>query len=175
MGDGGGRRRRWSCLGIVVLVLVVLAGGTVWLLRDELFHPFGDARACAGSDLKLSGVITAAGAPLPADATDVHYYTQNGSAQVTFTSRRTKDFLRRAGILPEGRALFDKKYGMPVEAVTEIALPDGLCGSALRVPAWEYRSTAANGTAVDVVVERSTLFDEAFRGPARAVVTYTTP
>jgi len=175
MSDGGGRRRRLSCLGMVVLVLAVLAGGIVWLFRDELFHPFGDARACAGSDLRLPGVISAGGATIPTDASDVHYYTHNGGAQVTFTSGLVPDYLRRAGIVPAGKELFDKKYGEPAVDDDALALPDGLCGSSLREAAWAYHSTAANGTAVAVTVEQSTLVSRAFRFPARVVVTYTTP
>lgn len=178
MSAAAGRRRVPVWLGIGVAVLAVVGGGGTWLLRDELFPPFGDARACAGSDLKLPGAITAGGATIPADATDVHYYTRNGAAQVTFTSWRTKDYLNRAGILPEGKALFDQKYGAKDDvgdAKDEIALPDGLCGKPLRAPAWQYHSTAADGTRVDVSVEVSTSYDDAFRVPARVVVGYTTP
>ncbi|WP_405861526.1 hypothetical protein OG407_25575 [Streptomyces sp. NBC_01515] len=171
-----GRRRVPVWLGVGVVVLAVVGGGGTWLLRDELFHPFGDARACDGSDLRLPGAITAGGATIPADATDVHYYTRNGGAQVTFTSWRTKDYLNRAGILPGGKALFDPKYGTKFEdGDPEIALPDGLCGKSLRAPARQYHSTAANGTRVDVTVEVSTLYDDAFRVPARVVVGCTTP
>lgn len=171
-----GRRRVPVWLGVGVVVLEAVGGGGTWLLRDELFHPFGDARACDGSDLRLPGVITAGGATIPADATDVHYYTRNGAAQVTFTSRRTKDYLNRAGILPEGKALFDQKYGTTFEdGDPEIALPDGLCGKSLRAPAWQYYSTAANGARVDITVEVSTVYDDAFRVPARVVVGHTTP
>jgi hypothetical protein len=173
MSDGGGRRLL-SCLGIVVLVLAVVAGGIVWLFRDELFHPFGDARACAGSDLRLPGVITAGGASIPTDAKDVHYYTRNGSAQVTFTSGLISDYLHRTGVLPKGKDLFDKKYGEPAVADDEIGLPDGLCGSSLRGDTWRYHSTAANGTGVAVTVEESPLLPRAFRFPARVVVGYTT-
>lgn len=168
-------RRVPAWLGVGVVVLVVVGGGGFWLFREELSPPFGDARACDGSDLKLPGVITAGGASIPADATDVHYYTRNGSAQVTFTSGLMKDYLHRAGILPEGKDLFDKKYGTHAEADPELALPAGLCGSPLRGPAWVYHSTTANGTGVDVTVEQSTVYDDAFRFPARAVVGYTTP
>ncbi|WP_416965370.1 hypothetical protein [Streptomyces sp. Agncl-13] len=171
-----GRRRVPVWLGIGVVVLAAVGGGGTWLLRDELFHPLGDARACDGSDLRLPGVIDAGGATLPADASDIHYLTRNGSVEVTFLSRRTPDYLRRAGILPEGKALFDQKYGTKGEAGNvddEIALPDGLCGTSLRLPVWEYHSTAADGTSVDVTVERSTLFQDALRSPARAVVTFT--
>jgi len=87
---------------------------------------------------------------LPAAASDIHYLTRNGSVEVTFPSHRIPDHPHRAGILPEG-----------------------LCGTSLRGPVWEYRSTAANGTPVDVIVERSVLSDDAFRRPARAAVTFT--
>nr|WTB31038.1 hypothetical protein OG781_17495 [Streptomyces sp. NBC_00830] len=64
--DSGPRPwRMLSCLGIVAIVLAVLAGGIVRLFQDELFHPFGDARACEGSDVQLPGVIRAGGASIP--------------------------------------------------------------------------------------------------------------
>ncbi|WP_225824401.1 hypothetical protein [Streptomyces naphthomycinicus] len=169
MSDSG---RRLSCLGAAVVVLAVLAGGTVWLFRDELFHPFGDARACEGSDTRLPDVIRAGGASIPAGASDVHYFTRNGSAAVTFVSNRMPDYLHRAGVLPEGEPLFDEKYGGKGVADDEIDLPDGLCGSSLRGPVWTYRPTAATRSGVSVTVERSPLTNEHFRVPARAVVTY---
>ena len=169
------RQRVPVWLGVGAVVLAAVGGGGAWLYRDELFHPFGDARACAGSDLRLPGVITAGGATIPTDASDVHYYTHNGSAQVTFTSGLIPDYLRRAGIVPEGKELFDKKYGEPAVDDDALALPDGLCGSSLRESAWAYHFTAANGTGVAVTVEQSTLVPGAFRFPARAVVSCTTP
>ncbi|MGW3107761.1 hypothetical protein [Streptomyces sp. NPDC001100] len=87
-----------------------------------------------------------------------------------------RDELHRAGILPEGKDLFDQKYGIKGDVGDpdgEVALPDGLCGTSLRMPVWEYHSTAADGTRVDVTVERSTPFQSALRSPARAVVTFT--
>ncbi|WP_262059392.1 hypothetical protein [Streptomyces sp. STR69] len=174
MSDAAGRRRVPVWLGIGAVVLAAVGGGGTWLFRDELFHPFGDARACAGSDLRLPHTIDAGGATLPADASDIHYLTRNGSVEVTFLSHRISDYLRRAGVLPEGKDLFDQKYGTKFgDGEEKVALPDGLCGTSLRSPAWEYRSTAANGTPVDIVVERSLLLDDAFRWPARAVVTFT--
>ena len=174
--DGGaGPWRMLSCLGIVVLVLAVLAGGIVWLFQDELFHPFGDVRACEGSDVQLPGVIRAGGASIPAGASDVHYFTRNGGAEVAFVSGRIPDYLHRAGILPDGEPLFDEKYGTKAVADDEIELPDGLCGSPLRGPVWIYHSTSATGSSVNVMVERSPTVDDSFRFPARAVVTYNLP
>jgi hypothetical protein len=167
--------RTLSCLGIVVLVLAVLAGGIVWLFQDELFHPFGDVRACEGSDVQLPGVIRAGGASIPAGASDVHYFTWNGSAEVTFVSNQIPDYLHRAGILPDGEPLFDEKYGTKAVADDEIELPDGLCGSPLLGPVWTYHSTSANGSSVNVMVECSPTVNDYFRVPARAVVTYSLP
>ncbi|WCN05105.1 hypothetical protein [Streptomyces sp. M92] len=174
--DGGaGLGRMLSCLGIVVLVLAVLVGGIVWLFQDALFHPFGDARACKGSDVQLPGVIRAGGASIPAGASDVHYFTRNGSAEVTFVSRQIPDYLHRAGILPDGERLFDEEYGTKAVADDEIEPPGGLCGSPLRGPVWIYHSTSATGSSVNVMVERSPAANDSFRFPARAVVTYNLP
>ncbi|MFD9290982.1 hypothetical protein ACFWBV_22350 [Streptomyces sp. NPDC060030] len=93
---GGPRRGRvLPRLAIAVLLLAVPVGGMTWLFQDELFHPFGDARACEGSEVPLSDVV---GAAIPEDATDIPYFTRNGSAQVTFVSRRMPDFLHRTGV-----------------------------------------------------------------------------
>lgn len=173
--SGAALRRRASCLGPVVLVLAVLAGGVVWLSRGALFHPFGDERACAGSEVQLPGVIRVGGAPIPAGASEVRYFTRNGSAEVAFVSGQIPDFLNRAGILPEGKRLFDEEYGTKGVADDEIKLPDGLCGSSLRGPVWTYHSTSVTGSSVNVMVERSPTVDDGFRFPARAVVTYSLP
>ncbi|MFJ8884208.1 hypothetical protein ACIRJR_12465 [Streptomyces sp. NPDC102402] len=166
------RRRLLRRLGVVALVLAVPVGGLVWLFQDDLFHPFGDARACEGSDAPLSDFPGVGNAPLPDDASDVHYFTQDGTAQVSFRSSRIPEFLHRSGLLAEGAPPFDKQdggaYGL---GDGEPDRPQGLCGPALRGPAWMY-----GGTFVSVLVERSDINPDAFRGPAaRAVVTYRSP
>jgi hypothetical protein len=83
----------------------------VWLFQDELFKPFGDARACEGSTTELPQVISAGGVPLPADASDVHYATREGTAQVSFLSDRMPDYLHRAGLLPQDAKPFAEQYG----------------------------------------------------------------
>ncbi|SFT30329.1 hypothetical protein SAMN04487982_115187 [Streptomyces sp. ok210] len=173
--SGTGPWRMLSCLGVVVIVLAALVGGTVWLFQDELFHPFGDVRACEGSEVQLPGVIRAGGASIPAGASEVHYFTGDGSAQVTFVSNQMPDYLYRAGILPDGNPLFDEKYGTKGVANDEIELPDGLCGSTLRGPVWIYDSRSATGSGVTVMVERSPTADDSLRFPTRAVVTYNLP
>ncbi|MFD3589575.1 hypothetical protein [Streptomyces sp. NPDC058683] len=164
-----GSRRRLGCLAAVLLALAVPAGGAVWLLRGELFHPFGDDRACAGSDQRLPETIGVRGTPLPSDASDVRYFTRNGSAGVSFRSGRLSDYLHSAGIVPEGTDLFDKSHGSVGVAGEPYRLPDGLCGPGLRTPVWYYGPVDG----VSVTVERSPLFGDHLRFPARAVVTYT--
>ncbi|MEU9155954.1 hypothetical protein AB0D59_36745 [Streptomyces sp. NPDC048417] len=161
-------RRRPGCLAAVLLVLAVAAGGAVWMLRGELFPPFGDDRACAGSDQRLPDPIGVRGTPLPSDASDVHYFTRNGSAVVSFRSGLLSDYLHSAGITPEGEDLFDKSRGSVGVADEPYRLPDGLCGSGLRTPVWYYDPVDG----VSVTVERSPLFGDHLRFPARAVVTY---
>jgi hypothetical protein len=168
--SGGGRRGLLSCLGIVALVLAVLAGGIVWLFRDELLPPFGDDRACAGSDVRLPEVIRARGASIPAPASDIHYLTRNGVAEVTFLSSQLPDYLQRAGIVPTDQPLFDEKYGTKAVADDVIELPDGLCGPPLRGPVWIYYVPGT--TDMSVEVEQSLEVQGSIRFPARAVVIY---
>ncbi|MEU5685822.1 hypothetical protein DEJ48_01230 [Streptomyces venezuelae] len=169
------RRRRLSCLGVALLALILLGGSVAWLFRDELFHPFGDVRACEGSDAELPGVIVAGGATLPADASDVHYYTKGGTVEVTFTSDRVPDYLHRTGILPEDGDLFDEKYGEKGVAADEIELPEGLCGSSLRGPVRDFHPTGPGGHAVSVTVETSPIAPDLLRSPARTVITFDLP
>ncbi|MER6459012.1 hypothetical protein ABT278_00915 [Streptomyces sp. NPDC001228] len=166
--DVSGRGGRPARLGCALLALAVLAGGAVWLLRDELFHPFGDDRACSGSDQRLPGAISAGGTRIPADASDVHYYVHNGSAALTFQSALLADYLRTAGLVPRDGELFAETYGTKGVAGEGFALPAGLCGAALRDPVFSYRTV--NG--VGVTVERSPLSGDSLRFPARAVITY---
>ncbi|MGW6061912.1 hypothetical protein [Streptomyces sp. NPDC055189] len=172
--EPGRQRRPLSCLAAVVLALAVVAGGVVWLLRDDVSHPFGDARACEGSEVQLPGVIVAGGAPIPEGAADVQYFTSDGSAEVAFASNLIPGYLHRAGLLPEDASPFDERYGTKGVAEDEVGLPEGLCGSSLRGPVRIYHRTGA-GPGVNVMVEVSPTNPDAFRAPARAVITYDLP
>ncbi|KOU63944.1 hypothetical protein ADK57_20440 [Streptomyces sp. MMG1533] len=161
-----------SCLAVGVAFLALSAGGLVWLFQDELFHPFGDARACEGSDTSLPKVISAGGTPLPADASEIHYATDDGTAQVSFLTSRLPDYLHRAGLVPDGAPLLDERYGSAYALGTdETELPKGLCGPALRGPAWSYLATGS-GPGVNVLVERSPIGTDGFRDPARVMVSF---
>ncbi|MGY5055939.1 hypothetical protein ACWDFR_17935 [Streptomyces sp. 900105755] len=160
--------RRAAALGIGALALAGCASGAVWLFRDDLPHPLGDERACAGSEQRLPDRILVHGTPIPSDAADVHYFTRNGRAAVSFRSGLLPDYLRDAGIVPAGADLFDERHGSVGVAGEPHKLPDGLCGAALQSPVWYYHSVDG----VRVTVERSPLYGDALRFPARAVVTY---
>lgn len=170
---GSGLRRRLSCLAVVVAGLALVAGGFVWLFQDELFHPFGDTRACEGSDTRLPGMISAGGVPLPADASDIHYFTRKGLAQISFLSDQMPDYLHRAGLVPEGEPPLDgENHGSPYGlGEDESELPEGLCGPALKGPAWSYQSTGP-GPSVNITIERSPVTDETFRAPARVIASF---
>ncbi|MDH6228879.1 hypothetical protein M2169_005849 [Streptomyces sp. MJP52] len=171
-GDGGGStkapRRRRSCLFVAVFAVLVAAGGVTGLFWDDLTHPFGDPRACDGSEVALPAAIEAGGAMLPQDATDVRYYTHDGKAIVSFVSDQVPDYLVRAGLIPDTDSLFaDRdvvKYAMNPG---DTELPEGLCGEGLRAPAWS--STPRYGT---ILVERAPSGAEELRSPARVQVTF---
>ncbi|MFB6957217.1 hypothetical protein ACFCYB_09285 [Streptomyces sp. NPDC056309] len=167
---GSGMGRRLSCLAVVVAVFAFGAGSLVWLFQDELFHPFGDARACEGSDARLPGVISAGGVPIPADASDIHYVTENGRARVSFLSSQMPDYLHRAGLVPEGKPLleYDEKYAL---GDGESELPKGLCGPAVTGPVW-YHGLAGPGPGGSILVERSPFAHDTFRAPARVIATF---
>ncbi|WP_326694373.1 MULTISPECIES: hypothetical protein [unclassified Streptomyces] len=170
---GGSKlRRRLSCLAGVVVALAVVAGGSVWLFHDELFYPFGDSRACDGSNTVLPGVISAGGVPIPTDASEIHYVTEDGRAQVSFLSDQMPDYLHRAGLVPEGQPLLDENYGSAYAlSEEESERPEGLCGPALKGPAWSYQTTGP-GPTVNILVERSPTTYSTFRTPARVIASF---
>ncbi|MEU6195537.1 hypothetical protein [Streptomyces sp. NPDC047061] len=170
--NGAGERprpgRRSAALGIAGLALTGFAAGAVWLFRDDLPQPLGDRRACAGSEQRLPDRILVHGTPIPSDASDVHYFTRNGRAVLSFRSGLLPDYLRGAGIVAADADLFDESRGSVGVAGEPYKLPDGLCGPGLQSPVWYYDSVDG----VRVTVERSPLYDDVLRFPARAVVTY---
>ncbi|MFJ6014774.1 hypothetical protein [Streptomyces sp. NPDC092952] len=154
---------------MTVLAVVLVAGGVTRLFWDDLMYPFGDPRACDGSDVALPAAIKAGGALLPRDATDVRYYTHEGKAVVSFVSDQVPDYLVRTGSIPDTDSLFADesvvKYGM---APGDTELPKGLCGAGLRAPAWYGGAPSAE----TILVERSPLGSETLRSPARVQVTF---
>ncbi|NYV74605.1 hypothetical protein [Streptomyces sp. UH6] len=153
---------------MALFAVPVVAGGVTGLLRSGLTHPFGDARACDGSEVALPAAVEAGGATLPQDATDVRYHTHDGKAVVSFVSDQVPDYLVRAGLVPDRDALFAErdvvKYAME-PGTTE--LPRGLCGEGLRAPVWY--GTTPDGM---ILVERAPSGAEELRRPARVQVTF---
>ncbi|MEV7401404.1 hypothetical protein AB0N93_13540 [Streptomyces sp. NPDC091267] len=170
--SGSGVRRRLSCLAVVTALLVLVAGGFVWLFQDALFHPFGDSRACEGSDTELPGTISVAGVSIPADASDIHYFTRSGRAQVSFLSDEMPDYLHRAGLVPTGEPVIDENHGGKYAlGDQESELPVGLCGPALKGPAAMYQTSEPSA---GILIERSAFDPEGFRSPARVIASFTT-
>ncbi|MGW0838357.1 hypothetical protein [Streptomyces prunicolor] len=62
-------------IGVGVVAGLLAAGAWLWEAFAEEGHPFGDARACEGSDVPLQVALDVVRLPLPAGAQDVHYVT----------------------------------------------------------------------------------------------------
>jgi hypothetical protein len=179
----GPRSRKWRpflALGTAACVLV--ASELTWLFWDDLMHPVGDPRACAGSDTALPGVITAGGTRLPSDATQVRYYTHEGQAVVSFVSDRMPGYLVRTHLIPDtAPPLLDREHGSAYGLGPDDSdLPEGLCGEGIRGPAWTFDLPVPPGMAGlpgvpspgTVLVEGSPDDNFALRTPARVQVTF---
>ncbi|MCF3960766.1 hypothetical protein [Streptomyces fuscigenes] len=110
-------------------------------------HPFGDDRACAGSDVPLQAALDGAGIRLPPDATDVHFLTHAAprpgqyALAVAFRSSRAEmeALLTRSGLvhgtlhdMTDGRFV----TGDPMD-------PEGLCGPLPQAPVAEITGQLA--------------------------------
>ncbi|MGI5455907.1 hypothetical protein ACQEWB_22540 [Streptomyces sp. CA-249302] len=86
------RRARWAVGGTAV-VGVLLVGGW-WIAYGDQGHPFGDGRACAGSDVPLQQALDGVRLGLPEGAEDVHYVTHatapEGDVRVAVAFRSTR-------------------------------------------------------------------------------------
>ncbi|WP_416958673.1 hypothetical protein [Streptomyces sp. Agncl-13] len=97
-------------IGAGVVAALLAAGAGLWVAFAGEGHPFGDARACEGSDVPLRVALDVVQLRLPAGATDVHYVTHSSgpagevSLAVAFrVSGRTLDrYLRENKIVPAG-------------------------------------------------------------------------
>ncbi len=164
--------RRWvPLLALAAFFLAIPAVAFLWLFRDDLLYPFGDPRACAGSDTELSSVIAPGGVPIPRGATDVHYLTKGTSVTVSFrtTEGDMRGYLDRADLVPAGADPFDDtRFGVPYAG--GYALPAGLCGSGLAEPEVSFSGALVNGNALTVVAERSPTVRGRFRSAPRVVI-----
>lgn len=114
----GKRRRRWP----LRLVLAMVPAGVVlallaWLFADDIAgvgHPFGDARACSGSDTGLAPALRMEQIGLPRVTTDLHYWTHEvpprSSAGYTFeaafhtTRQALAEYLAAQGLADPDRS-----------------------------------------------------------------------
>ncbi|MFF2045319.1 hypothetical protein ACFVVX_33380 [Kitasatospora sp. NPDC058170] len=163
-------RRTGTAVAVVLAVIVALGIAAVlrWLLGGN-GHPFGDARACAGTELPLERALDSKGITLPPGATDVHYIARAGAPDgqlrlaVTFRSTRQamNDYL--TGLEP---GVLDHIDEGPFTAGDVTDVP-GLCGSThpsgVLVP---QRSATGQAFGVAVEVDR-----HAIRGTTEVVLT----
>ncbi|MBP0460791.1 hypothetical protein [Streptomyces montanisoli] len=133
-------RRQWWVAGSGCALLALGVGG--WLGSLNRGYPFGDARACAGSDVPLQQELDVVRLPLPDGAENVHYVTHSTAAPgdvrlaVTFrsTSHAMQAYLRKYKIVTEGlHTLDDGRFALGDVGADPSHL--GLCGKAAPIQA----------------------------------------
>lgn len=81
--EGEGRSHRWAPLLLFAVPVLLVLALAAWLFAGDIFgadHPFGDARACAGSDTPLAPALEAEHVDLPTPADQLHYSTGEQTA-----------------------------------------------------------------------------------------------
>lgn len=113
-----GRRRRWpTCLVLVAVPVGLVVALLAWLFAGDVFgagDPFGDSRACPGSDTALAPALQQEQIGLPPVTTGLRYSTHllpgGPSAGYSFeavfhTSRQTLvDYLAAQGLADPDRS-----------------------------------------------------------------------
>ena len=97
-------------IGVGVVAGLLAVGAWLWEAFAEEGHPFGDARACEGSDIPLQVALDVLRLPLPAGAKDVHYVTHASKPVRTVTltvafrvpGKSLDRYLRKNKIVPAG-------------------------------------------------------------------------
>jgi hypothetical protein len=114
---GDGRSHRWAPLLLFAAPVLLALALATWLFAGDVFgadHPFGDARACAGSDTPLVPALEEEHVGLPATADQLHYSTREQTAggtdgvslAVAFRSTRqaVADFLVKQNLVAADQA-----------------------------------------------------------------------
>lgn len=126
--------RKLLSAGAALVAAGLIAGGA-WYVLTRPGHPFDDARACTGADLRLADELALTGLPLPPNAHDVHYITHatapTGSAKLVVGFRSTgpamRTWLLTHSIVPTtGIDTLNDAY--PVGDVGTGADSPGVCG-----------------------------------------------
>ncbi|MFE6867245.1 hypothetical protein ACFVFS_11840 [Kitasatospora sp. NPDC057692] len=157
-----GRSVRWVGPAVATTLTAALAvagvAGYRWLSEGN-GHPFGDERACAGTDVPLERALEARGITLPPDATDVHYtaraHPADGEPRLAVAFRSTRQAMSThltANGLDAGRLTRLDEGPFAVGDVFDV--PPGTCGNTGRAPAVAIpQGPTPTGTAYTVAVE----------------------
>ncbi|WP_329131719.1 hypothetical protein OG552_10990 [Streptomyces sp. NBC_01476] len=167
-----GRRRNFAPLllfAVPAVVILVLLG---LLFGDDLFgadHPFGDSRACAGSDTPLVPALQSQGIGLPAVVKGLHYATHEENTQAPdgvrftafFTSTRQamEDYLRQQRLVAPDQAGDPRTdaYGNSLDG-GDIGVPQAQCGTGQITGDFASIPKSLNGSEqLTVSVERTAL------------------
>ncbi|WP_416974423.1 hypothetical protein [Streptomyces sp. 4F14] len=126
--------RKLLSAGAALAVAGLIAGGA-WYVLTRPGHPFDDARACPGTDLRLADELALTGLPLPRDAHDVHYLAHasapTGSAKLVVGFRSTGPVMRTwllANHLVPAPDIDTLRDSYPVGDVGPGADSPGVCG-----------------------------------------------
>ncbi|WP_380282289.1 hypothetical protein [Kitasatospora purpeofusca] len=156
-----GKLARWAGAVVTTALVAALAVAGVtgfrWL-SEANGHPFGDERACAGTDVPLERALEARGITLPPDAADVHYTARarppDGEPKLIVAFRSTRQAMGThltANGLDAGRLtrLDDGPF-----MVGDVFEAPGTCGNTGRAPAVAIpQGPTSTGVAYTVSVE----------------------
>ncbi|MFJ1753431.1 hypothetical protein [Kitasatospora sp. NPDC088134] len=154
--EASGRIVRWV-VGLALLLTVAGAGAWVGHWATAEGPPFGDSRACAGTDLPLDRALAETSLPFPAKAEDLHYLVRRnpdtGRLQVAISFRSDRatmtDYLIQRGLT--AAAVADLADGPYVHSAA-LEYP-GLCGDLEKPPTVDVPFPTVYSASASVSVE----------------------
>jgi len=170
---GEGRSYRWAPLLLFAAPVLLVLALAAWLFAGDVFgadHPFGDARACAGSDTPLVPALEGERVGLPTTADQLRYSTREQTAggsdgvslAVAFRSTRqaVEDFLVKQELVAADQA-DDPQTGLdgvPVEGGDAVFAAAGCKVPAVNAPFVTITKELTGGGSLSVSVQRPGTF-----------------